>query len=131
MTPPRHAGIERLSALWHGQTAPAIRRACVGVAGVALAAALLVARTGAVGARAGALGLVVLAALAVAAGRWALGRRAEDARRVLATTIVRTQPDVGYAALRALGLAKRTAVRPATGSPALAELHLGRVLGRA
>ena len=124
-------GIDRLAALWQGQTAPGVRRACLGAIGVSLTAAVLTGRTGLDFARPLAIALAALGFVPMIASRLWARHRAGDPRRVLSATILHTQPELGRAALRALSLTERTSDRADTGSPELALLHLGRVLGRA
>jgi hypothetical protein len=126
----RLGSVEELHEPWRKEVRPALRRACLGAGGAACMLAVLLARVGTLGARVGAL-FVILAGLApLVVAEFAERRRAADPRRGVRATVLRTEPDLGHAVLRALTTVDRTAARADTGSPELAELHVARLLGR-
>lgn len=123
--------IERLRALWQDETSPAARRGIWAAAVTGLVAAALIGRIGTDWSRAAAAALVVVA-LVPAIARWMLRRRrASDPRAVMRATVLRTQPDLARAALRALDLQEKTEADPQRGSLELAQYHFHKVLGRA
>ena len=123
--------IARLRAAWDEEVRPSARRAKVAVAACALLVAAHVARVGSDLARAVAAGLLALVVVGLIARAWLIRRRRADARHIIRTTIARTDPDLGAATLRALTLSERAATDDRVGSPALASLHLTRLLSRA
>ncbi|RLB54154.1 MAG: DUF4175 domain-containing protein, partial [Deltaproteobacteria bacterium] len=125
------SSIERLRALWHNETAPAAHRACWALLIAGLIGAALLGRLGTGWARLGAVALVVLAALPAVIHRWRARRRLRDPRAVMSATIMRTEPELATATLRALALKEQTATQPERGSVELALAHLSRLLGRA
>ncbi|MEQ9324511.1 MAG: DUF4175 domain-containing protein, partial [Polyangiaceae bacterium] len=123
--------IERLRALWQDETSPAARRGVWAVAVAGLIAAALTGRIGTDWSRAAAAAIAIVA-LVPAIARWmALRRRARDPRAVMRATVLRTQPDLARAALRALDLQEKTEADPERGSLELAQYHFHKVLGRA
>ncbi|MBW2458477.1 MAG: DUF4175 family protein, partial [Deltaproteobacteria bacterium] len=82
-------------------------------------------------ARLTAVAAVVVSTLPWFVHRWLVRRRQLDPRAVMNATIVRTEPALGRAALRALQLNEQTASQPERGSAELALAHLSRLLGRA
>lgn len=123
--------IERLRALWQDETSPAARRGVWAAAGAGLIAAALTGRIGTDWSRAAAAAIVVVA-LVPAIGLWMSSRRrARDPRAVMRATVLRTQPDLARAALRALALQEKTEADPDRGSLELAQYHFHKVLGRA
>lgn len=123
--------VEQLLEPWRTHAAPALIRAHVGLCGVALTAGLLLARRGTLASRFVGLGAVVVAAALLVLTRVRVRKREQNPRAAIEATILQTEPSLGRAALRAVGLAHRTAERTDTGSDELARLHVGRVLGRA
>ena len=123
--------IERLRALWQDETSPAARRGVWAAAVVGVIAAALVGRIGTDWSRAAAAAIVIVA-LVPAIARWMLlRRRKHDPRAVMRATVLRTQPDLARAALRALALREKTEANPDRGSLELAQYHFHKVLGRA
>lgn len=120
--------VERLSALWRRHTDAPELRARVLVLVLASELLVHVARRGTPPARVGATLLVATGAIALGVWGWRRGRAWLDVR----ATLVRVLPSpLREAALRALGLSEATAAGTVPGSPALARLHLERVLARA
>lgn len=127
----RLGSVAKLVEPWRTRTAPALRRACVGAAGLALACGLSLARLGSTSSRVFAVIVFFAGALPFLFATLVFRRRSRDPRVALAATLVRTEPALGAAALRACALAERTALREDTGSSELAKLHFERLLGRA
>ena len=128
----QHLGsIERLRALWHDETGPAARRAVWAALAAGVIGAALVGRLGEPWSRAAAAGLALLGALPLVLRGMVLRRRARDPRAVMEATLLKTQPDLARAALRALNLTQDTATDPQRGSAELAQYHFRRLLGRA
>ena len=123
--------IARLRSIWDGQVAPSARRALVALTAVAFFGMAHLARLGTLTARAGAAAAFGLTLLAIGARALVVRRRRADPRAVVRDTVVRMDPELGASTLRALTLLDRTAVDERAGSPALAALHLERLLGRA
>jgi hypothetical protein len=123
--------IARLRAAWDEEVRPSARRARVAIVAAALLVAAHVARVGSDLARGIAAGLLAVVVLGIIVLAVVARRRRADARHVIRTTIAKTDPDLGSATLRALTLAERAASDDRVGSPALASLHLARLLGRA
>ncbi len=122
--------IERLRQVWFGQTDGAARRACWALGFAGLFGAALLGRLGTDWARAAALGAIVLGLVPLVVRRLVVRRQQSDARAVMRATILRTEPELAHAALRALALAHETKTDARRGSASLAELHFGRLLGR-
>jgi hypothetical protein len=123
--------IERLRVLWQDETSPAARRAGWAILGGGAVAAAHVGRLGHDWSRAAAAALFIVTTIPMVA-RWMARRRHEDdPRAVMRDTILRTQPDLANAALRALELREQTEAEPARGSIELAQHHFLRLLGRA
>ena len=127
----RPGSIERLRALWSSETSPAARRVCGAVLAACLVAAALIGRLGHDWSRAAALALAVLGVVPTIAHLLVGRRQRRDPKAVMAATLLRTEPDLARAALRALDLQARTGSGPELGSHELAQLHLARLLGRA
>lgn len=123
--------IARLRAEWDAEVRPSARRALTAAAVAVLLGAAHVARVGSLLARGVAAGALVLTVVALVARALILWRRRDDLRRAVRQTIGATDPDLGGATLRALTLVERAAADERVGSPALAALHLRRLLGRA
>lgn len=123
--------IARLRAAWDEEVKPSARRARVALAATALLGAAHVARVGSDLARGIAAGILGLFIVGLIARALVVRRRRADARHIIRTTIAKADPDLGSATLRALTLAERAASDDRVGSPALASLHLTRLLGRA
>jgi hypothetical protein len=123
--------IARLRSTWDDEVRPSSRRALLALAFAVLFGAAHLGRTGTPlgrGLSAAALG-ALLTGLVVRA--LILRRRRADLRRIVRDTVSRLDPDLGSATLRALALVERTGADPHAGSPALAGLHLARLLGKA
>lgn len=125
------SAIERLRAAWEAEVTPSVRRALVALALGSLLLSAHLARAGSTAARAGAAALLVLLVVSLAVRVVVARRRRRDLRRAVTATVGRTDPQLGAATLRAMTLADRALVDPSAGSPALARLHLTRLLGRA
>ncbi|MFO0587253.1 MAG: DUF4175 domain-containing protein [Polyangiaceae bacterium] len=120
-----------LRGAWDEELAPSVRRVIFAVFALAIVSSALLARIGTHRARLGAAAiLAVLLAGAIARAVVVRSRR-RDTRRTIAGTVGRTDPALGAATLRALTLAEQTARDDSAGSPALAALHLRRLLDRA
>lgn len=121
----------RLLRAWDAELSPSIRRVLFALAALVFVAAALVARIGTVRARIGAAALFAVLLASIVVRVVAVARRRRDPRRIIAGTVGRADPELGAATLRALGLVERTARGDDAGSPALAALHLRRMLDRA
>jgi hypothetical protein len=126
-----HQLIDRLRAVWHAETGPAGRRAAWALLAGAIVGASWIGRAGTDHARAAAAAVLVLGLVPLLARWMVLRRRARDARAVMDTTVMRTQPALAQAALRAMRLNDTTRSDERRGSAELAQLHLARLLGRA
>jgi hypothetical protein len=123
--------IERLATLWHDETRPATRWACIAAVAAGVVGAALLGRMGAPWSRAAALFVLTLGLVPMVLRVMVARRRARDPRAVMRATLLRTEPELGRAALRAMALTEETAADPARGSSELARLHFARLLGRA
>ena len=125
------AAITRLQRIWEDEVRPSARRALIALTvGVVFGAAHL-ARVGSTPARIAAAASLVAILVALVARTIVLRRRRRDVRRIVRGTIGQADPELGAATIRALSLVDRTQADDRSGSPALAELHLARLLGRA
>jgi hypothetical protein len=122
--------VARLRSMWDGQVRPSARRALAAAVFATFFGMAHAARVGTPLARGGGALALALAIVAVVVRALVLRRRAGDPRQVVRDTIVPTDPALGAATLRALSLVDRTAADDRAGSPALAALHLERLLGR-
>ncbi len=123
--------ITRLHRVWQDEVRPSARRALIALTvGVVFGAAHL-ARVGSNAARAAAAASVAALLVGLVVRTIVLRRRRRDVRRIVRDTIGRADPELGAATLRALALVDRTRADDRAGSPALADLHLTRLLGRA
>jgi hypothetical protein len=123
--------ITRLHRVWQDEVRPSARRALIALTvGVVFGAAHL-ARVGSNAARAAAAASVAALLVGLVVRTIVLRRRRRDVRRVVRDTIGRADPELGAATIRALALVSRTRADDRAGSPALADLHLTRLLGRA
>ncbi len=123
--------IARLHRVWQDEVRPSARRALIALTvGVVFGAAHL-ARVGSNTARAAAAAGVAALLVGLVVRTIVLHRRRRDVRRVVRDTIGRADPELGAATVRALALVDRTREDDRAGSPALADLHLARLLGRA
>jgi hypothetical protein len=123
--------LARLRAAWEGELSPSFRRVVLALLTLAFVGSALLARLGTPRARFGAAAILAVI-IAGAIARSVLGYvRRGDTRRIIAGTVGRTDPALGAATLRALTLVDRTAQDETAGSPALAALHLRRLLDRA
>jgi len=123
--------IARLRTIWDEQVAPSARRALLALVVAVFFGMAHVARLGTPVARASAAGALGIVLVAIVARALIVRRRRVDPRRVVEDTVVPMDPGLGAATLRAIGLIERTRVDDRAGSPALAALHLERLLGRA
>jgi hypothetical protein len=124
-------GVERLRALWDDETLAPSRRACSAAVVAAAGFAALVARGGDAASRVLAGLLLATAPLPLLWRALRRARRRRSARAVLETTLLRVDPALGAAALRAARLSEQTEARPELGSAELARLHLSRLVARA
>jgi hypothetical protein len=125
------AAITRLQRIWEDEVRPSARRALIALTvGVVFGAAHL-ARVGSTPARIAAAASLAAILVALVARTIVLRRRRRDVRRIVRGTIGQADPELGAATIRALSLVDRTTSDDRSGSPALAELHLARLLGRA
>jgi hypothetical protein len=122
--------IARLRAIWDEHVSPSARRALLSLVAALFFGMAHVARLGTVPARAIAVGSLVVALIAIAARAALIARRRASPRRVIEDTVVPLDPALGAATLRAIGLVERVRVDDRAGSPALAALHLERLLGK-
>ena len=123
--------IARLRSIWDDHVRPSARRALLALVFAVFFGMAHLARLGTPAARAAAAGAFALTLLGLVVRALVLRRRRADPRRVVKDTIVPMDPALGAATLRALTLVERTRVDDRAGSPALAALHLDRLLGRA
>jgi hypothetical protein len=123
--------IARLRSAWDEEVRPSARRALFALTFALLFGGAHLARLGSPLAR----GIAAFALTATLFGfvlrAFILARRRRDLRRAVRDTIFKMDPALGAATLRALTLVERAAVDENVGSPALAGLHLTRLLGRA
>ena len=131
MAPEVPATIARFRAAWDHEVGPAARRALVALGLAVIFIVAHVARLGTPLARGGAAASVLLLAVALAVRAFLARRRAGAAPGVVRRPGVPPAPPLGAAPLRAFGLAGRAASDARVGSPALAQLHLARLLRRA
>ncbi len=122
--------IARLRSTWDAQVRPSAWRALVALAFAVFLGAAHVARLGNPLPRAIAAGSFGLLLVGLVGRALVMRRRRADPRRVVRDTVARTHPELGAATLRALTLVDRTERDDRAGSPALAGLHLQRLLGR-
>lgn len=127
----RLGSVDQLVEPWRREAWPALRRACVGALGSAFAVGVLLARQGTISGRLLALAAFAAGAVPFLVAREIGKRRRADPRVGIRSTLLRTQPELGDAALRAMSLVERTERREDTGSVELARLHVARLLGRA
>jgi hypothetical protein len=99
--------------------------------GLAFVGSALLARLGTPRARLGAVAILSALLAAAIARIVVVRRRQKDARRTIAGTVGRADPELGAATLRAMTLVTRTSRSEEAGSPELALLHLRRLLDRA
>jgi hypothetical protein len=124
------AGIARLRWTWDAQVKPSARRALVALVFAVFFAAAHVGRLGNLIPRAVAIGGFVLTLAALVVRALVLRRRRANPHDVIRDTVARMDRDLAGATLRALSLVERTAVDERAGSPALAALHLDRLIAR-
>lgn len=123
--------ISRLQRIWEDEVRPSARRALLALTvGLVFGAAHL-ARIGSTPARIAAIAGLAALLIGLVVRTIILHRRRDDVRRIVRGTIARADPELGAATLRALTLVDRTRADEHAGSPALADLHLTRLLGRA
>jgi Domain of unknown function (DUF4175) len=123
--------IARLRSAWDAEVGSSVRRALTAAAITAVFLAAHVARVGTPLARGLAGASLALLFVALAARALLARRRRDDPRRTVRETLGKTEPELGAATLRALTLVERAAADDRVGSPALAGLHLRRLLARA
>jgi len=123
--------LARLRTAWDAELSPSVVRAIFSLGALAFVGASLLARVGTPQARLGAAALVFALIAFVIAHAVVVRRRRADTRRTITGTVGKTDPALGAATLRALSLVERTAATDTAGSPALAALHLRRLLDRA
>jgi uncharacterized membrane protein YgcG len=123
--------IAHLRAAWEGEVRPPARRALVALTLAALFASAHLARVGSPLARGGAAAALLAVLGGLVARAVVLRRRRADPRRVVRDTMGKLDPALAAATLRALTLVERTNAADDVGSPALASLHLRRLLARA
>jgi hypothetical protein len=122
--------IARLRSTWDAQVNPSARRACGALVVAVFFAAAHLGRLGNPLPRAVAAAAFGLTLVALVARGATLRRRRSNPRHVVRDTVARMDRDLAGATLRALSLVERTAVDPRVGSPALAGLHLERLIAR-
>ena len=123
--------IARLRSTWDAQVQPSVRRALLALVFAVFFGVAHLARLGNPLPRAAAAAALALTLIGLTARAVLMRRRRADPRRVVSDTVARMDPQLGAAALRAITLVARTAVDDRAGSPALAGLHLERLLARA
>ncbi|HMY14877.1 MAG TPA: DUF4175 domain-containing protein, partial [Polyangium sp.] len=130
MEPAIVALVAQLRSARRSQIRPASRRTLFALTIAAVLGLAHVARVGTPIARAVALAVLVAVPLGILVRAFVLHRRERDFERTILDTIGPTNPDLAHASLRAMGLIRRTEKDAAAGSPALAKLHLTRLLSR-
>jgi hypothetical protein len=125
------AKIAQLRSAWDSEIRPSARRALLALAMASFFGLAHLARFGTRLARGATLGLLLALALALIVRALVLRSRSRDARRTVLDTVGPTDPELAAATVRAMGLVERTEKDASAGSPALARLHLGRLLDRA
>ena len=130
MVPP-DTTLDRLRSLWVRETVGPGRRLATALLSVALLGAVLLGRVGTTTTRVAAIALMVAAVAGLLLTLHLARRRRRDPARLVHATIVKTEPALGAATIRALDLAERATHEPDRGSPELARLHLGRLLAGA
>src|SRR5262245_56475954 len=124
------AAIARLRSVWDNHVRPSSRRVALALGFAVMFGVAHLARFGSPLARGlGAGGLVALV-VALVVRSIVERRRRHDVAHTLRLTVLKTDPQLGGATLRALGLVNRAASDDTVGSPALAQLHLSRLLAR-
>ncbi len=127
--------IDRLRALWSGETESATLRMCWAACFAGLFAAALIGRLGTRWSQAAAAASLIVGLIPMVVRHLIAKRRVQDPRAVMRATIMRTDPELARAALRALSLTLATHATTARdsaarGSATLADLHFARLLGR-
>ena len=122
--------VAQLRSARRSQIRPASRRTLFALTIAAVLGLAHVARVGTPVARAIALAVLVALPLGILIRAFILHRRERDFERTILDTIGPTNPDLAHASLRAMGLIRRTEKDATAGSPALAKLHLTRLLSR-
>lgn len=125
------ASIARLRSIWDDHVRPSARRALLALVFAVFFAMAHLARLGTPAARIAAISALGVTSIGILVRSLWLRRRRADPRRVVEDTVVPMDPALGEATLRALTLVDRTKIDERAGSPALAALHLDRLLGRA
>src|SRR5262249_22815870 len=110
---------------------PSSRRALVALLFAILFGGAHIARLGSPPARGIVAGALALTLISLLTRTIVARRRRSNLRRTVRDTITKLDPALGAATLRPLTLVERTARDDQAGSPALAGLHLHRLLGRA
>ncbi len=130
MEPAAVALVAQLRSAQRAQIRPAARRTLLALSIAAVLGLAHVARIGTPTTRL--ITAVTLVALPIGLLARALAShlRRRNVKREILETIGPTNPDLAQAAVRAVGLVERTETDTSAGSPALARLHLTRLLGR-
>ena len=123
--------ITRLQRIWEDEVRPSARRALLALTVGFVFGAAHLARVGSTPARIAAASGLAAVLIGLVVRTLVLRRRRRDVRRIVQSTIGRADPELGAATIRALTLVDRTRADAHAGSPALADLHLTRLLGRA
>ncbi|MEM9691020.1 MAG: DUF4175 family protein [Myxococcota bacterium] len=131
MQRPGLGSVERIYSLWERELRPVTRLLLVALTAALMVAAALLGRTGEPWSRGAAIACLLSVLVSwLVVGQLARRRRA-SARSMMKSTLMRTEPELGRAALRAMALAESTENDARRGSPELAQLHFTRVLGKA
>lgn len=130
MEPAIVALVAQLRSARRSQIRPATRRTLFALTIAAVLGLAHVARIGTPVSRTIALAILVALPLGLLIRALVLHRRERNLERTILDTIGPTNPDLAHASLRAMGLIRRTEQDATAGSPALAKLHLTRLLGR-
>ncbi|MBK8255067.1 MAG: DUF4175 family protein [Polyangiaceae bacterium] len=123
--------LSRLRSSWDAEISPSVRRVIAALFALAFVLLALLARMGTQRARFAAAAIFAALILGAVARAVIVRKRRADPRRTIAEAVGRTDPDLSAATLRALSLSERTLQDDNAGSPALAALHLRRLLDRA
>src|SRR6266542_2687301 len=126
--PPSLPPLERLARLWRDRVDAPARKAAMAFAVGSVFGLAHLARLGTPGARI-TTGFILISLLSAFLARAIVSRRAwRNPEKVVARTILVTNPDLGGRTLRAMRLVDRTARDRTAGSEELARVHLQRTL---
>jgi len=123
--------LAQLRSAWDAEIRPSSRLALASLGAALVIGLAHLARRGTTSSRAAVAGLFAAFCVFLVARALVVRRRRRDPRRTILETIGATDPELARATVRGLGLVEQTEKDDSRGSPALARLHLTRLLGRA